>query len=154
LVSCRTISFNTESLALWELYRRGFDTHHIYSVDEYYWEDRPAYYAALQGVREAGEGMSAWLEYCAAGLRQTLERAWLRVQTLQVRPAEKLVLRPRQEQILHLLRGHGGMAPAEIWEALGVSGQGAMDLLRRPPDAGGVEKVGGNKTGRYVLKSS
>ncbi|MDQ6965460.1 MAG: Fic family protein, partial [Mariprofundaceae bacterium] len=43
------------ALALWELYRRGFDTHHIFSVDEYFWEDRPAYYAALQGVREAGD---------------------------------------------------------------------------------------------------
>lgn len=142
------------ALALWELYRRGFDTHHIFSVDEYYWEDRPKYYAALQGVREAGEDMSAWLEYCAAGLRQTLKRAWLRIQTLQVKSTEKLVLRPRQEQLLHLLRDHGGMAPAEIWEALGVSRQGAMDLLRPLLDAGVVEKVGGNKTGRYVLKKS
>jgi Fic family protein len=141
------------ALVLWELYRRGFDTHHIFSVDEYYWEDRPKYYAELQGVRKAGEDMSAWLEYCAAGLRQTLERAWLRIQTLQVKSAEKLVLRPRQEQLLHLLRDHGGMVPAEIWAALGVSRQGAMDLLRPLLDAGVVEKVGGNKTGRYVLKN-
>lgn len=142
------------ALALWELYRRGFDTHHIFAVDEYYWEDRPAYYAALQGVREAGDDLSAWLEYCAAGLRQTLERVWLRIQTLQVGSAEKLVLRPRQEQLLHLLRDHGGMAPAQIWAALGVSRQGAMDLLRPLLDAGVVEKVGGNKTGRYVLKNA
>jgi Fic family protein len=27
------------ALALWELYRRGFDSHHLFSVDEYYWED-------------------------------------------------------------------------------------------------------------------
>lgn len=141
------------ALALWELYRRGFDTHHIFAVDEYYWEDRRAYYAALQGVREAGEDMSAWLEYCAAGLRQTLERVLLRIQTLQVGSAEKLVLRPRQEQLLYLLRDHGGMAPAEIWAALGVSRQGAMDLLRPLLYAGVVEKIGGNKTGRYVLKS-
>lgn len=142
------------ALALWELYRRGFDTHHIFAVDEYYWEDRPAYYAALQGVREAGDDLSAWLEYCAAGLRQTLERVWLRIQTLQVGSTEKLVLRPRQEQLLHLLRDHGGVAPAEIWAALGVSRQGAMDLLRPLLDAGVVEKVGGNKTGRYVLKNA
>jgi len=142
------------ALALWELYGRGFDTHHIFSVDEYYWEDRPRYYAALQGVREAGDDLSAWLEYCATGLRQTLERAWIRIQTLQVNSAEKLVLRPRQEQLLHLLRDHGGMAPAEIWAALGVSRQGAMDLLRPLLDAGIVEKIGGNKTGRYVLKQS
>ncbi len=142
------------ALALWELYRSGFDTHHIFAVDEYYWEDRPAYYAALQGVREAGDDLSAWLEYCAAGLRQTLERAWLRIQTLQVGTAGKLILRPRQEQLLRLLRDHGGRAPAEIWAALGVSRQGAMDLLRPLLEAGVVEKVGGNKTGRYVLKNA
>jgi Fic family protein len=141
------------ALALWELYRRGFDTHHIFSVDEYYWEDRPSYYAALDGVRLAGEDLTAWLEYCAAGLRQTLERVWLRIQILQVTSTEKLVLRPRQEQLLNLLRDHGSMAPAQIWQALGVSRQGAMNLLRPLLEAGLVEKVGGKKTGRYVLRN-
>lgn len=129
------------ALSLWELYRRGFDTHHIFSVDEYYWEDRPAYYAALEGGRQAGEDLSTWLEYCAAGLRQTLERAWLRIQTLQIKSVQKLVLRPRQEQLLNLLRDHGSMAPAELWQALDVSRQGAMDLLRPLIAAGLVEKV-------------
>jgi Fic family protein len=141
------------ALALWELYRRGFDTHHIFSVDEYYWEDRPTYYAALDGVRQAGEDLTAWLEYCAAGIRQTLEQAWLRIQAFQVKTTEKVVLRPRQEQLLHLLRDHGSMAPGEIWKALGVSRQGAMDLLRPLLDAGLVEKVGGKKTGHYVLRN-
>jgi Fic family protein len=141
------------ALALWELFRRGFDTHHIFSVDEYYWEDRPRYYAALAGVRQAGEDMTAWLEYCAVGLRRTLEQAWLRIQSLQVKSSEKLVLRPRQEQLLHLLRDHGSMAPGEIWQALGVSRQGAMDVLRPLLDAGLVEKIGGKKTGRYTLKN-
>lgn len=140
------------ALALWELYRRGFDTHHIFSVDEYYWEDRPKYYAALNGVRQAGEDLTAWLEYCATGLQQTLERAWLRIQTFQVK-SKKLVLRPRQEQLLHLLRDHGSMAPADIWKALGVSRQGAMNLLRPLLNAGLVEKIGGKKTGHYFLKN-
>jgi Fic family protein len=140
------------ALALWELYRRGFDTHHIFSVDEYYWEDRPRYYAALAAVRQDGEDLTGWLEYCTTGLKQTLERAWLRIQTFQIKSVEKLVLRPRQEQLLHLLRDHGSMAPSEIWQALSVSRQGAMDLLRPLLDAGLVEKIGGKKTGHYVLK--
>jgi Fic family protein len=139
-------------LALWDLYRRGFDTHHIFSVDEYYWEDRPKYYAALEGVRRTGEDLTAWLEYSAAGLRQTLERAWLRIQSYQVESGRRLVLRPRQEQLLNLLSDHGSMAPGEIWKALGVSRQGAMDLLRPLLDAGLIEKVGGKKTGVYVLR--
>lgn len=140
------------ALALWELYRRGFDTHHIFSVDEYYWEDRPRYYAALDTVRREGEDLTGWLEYCAEGLLHTLERVWLRMQAFNPRPGEKLVLRPRQERLLQLLRDHNGLSPAEIWSALGVSRQGAMDLLRPLLEAGLVEKIGGKKTGRYVLR--
>lgn len=140
------------ALALWELYRRGFDSHHIFSVDEFYWEDRPGYYAALDAVRVAGEDLTGWLEYSAEGVRQTLENVWLRVQTYNVKSPGKLVLRPRQEQLLKLLRDHGSLAPAELWAALEVSRQGAMDLLRPLLEAGMVEKIGGKKTGRYSLK--
>ncbi|MFA5938087.1 MAG: Fic family protein [Sinimarinibacterium sp.] len=143
------------ALALWELYRRGFDTHHIFSVDEHYWEDRPRYYAALDAVRKQGEDLTHWLEYCADGLLQTLQRVWLRVQSLNAARPEKLVLRPRQEELLHLLRDHGnGMAPAEIWKAMKLSKQGAIDLLRPLLDAGLVEKRGTQKSGRYFLRTS
>lgn len=140
------------ALALWELYRRGFDSHHIFSVDEYYWEDRPAYYRALDAVRKDGGDLTGWLEYSAQGLRDTLDRVWTRVQSYQVRSPGKLVLRPRQEQLLRLLRDHGSMAPSELWSALRISKQGAMDLLRPLLAAGLVEKIGTKKTGRYALK--
>ncbi len=140
------------ALALWELYRRGFDTHHIFSVDEYYWEDRPRYYGALEAVRKEGEDLTGWLEYCAEGLRQTLELVWLRMQAFNLKSQKKLVLRPRQERLLQLLRDHGNMSPAEIWAALKVSRQGAMDLLRPLIAAGLVEKIGSKKTGRYALR--
>ncbi len=141
------------ALALWELYRRGYDSHHIFSVDEYYWEDRPAYYKALEGVRRSGADLTGWLEYCAEGLRQTLERTWTRVQSYNVKSQEKLVLRPRQEQLLRLLRDHGSLSPAELWDALAVSRQGAMDLLNPLLEAGLVKKVGSKKTGRYKLSN-
>jgi Fic family protein len=141
------------ALALWELYRRGFDTHHIFSVDEYYWEDRSAYYAALDAVRRDGDDLTAWLEYSAEGLRQTLDHVWLRVQAFDFGSPERLALRPKQEQLLRLLRDHGSMSPSAIWVALKVSRQGAMDQLRPLLDAGLIEKIGGKKTGRYALCS-
>lgn len=141
------------ALALWELYRRGFDTHHVFSIDEYYWEDRAGYYAELDHVRRAGEDLTQWLEYCAQGLLVTLEKVWQRLQALNVRSPRRLTLRPRQEKLLHLLRDHGSMAPAEIWAALAISRQGAMDLLRPLLSAGLVEKIGTRKTGRYRLRA-
>jgi len=140
------------TLALWELYRRGFDTHHIFSVDEFYWEDRPRYYAALDAVRREGEDLSGWLEYAAEGLQLTLERVWTRVQKLSAGPTRtKLVLRPKQEQLLQLLRDHKSMTPQEIWGALGVSKQGAIKLMQPLLDAGLVRRVGTRKSGRYIL---
>jgi Fic family protein len=140
------------ALALWELYRRGFDTHHIFSVDEFYWEDRPRYYHLLDAVRKEGEDLTGWLEYAAEGLLKTLERVWSRVQTFSAQTTrKKLVLRPRQEQLLRLLRDKGSMTPREIWDALGISRQGALDLLRPLIQAGLVRRVGSKKSGRYIL---
>lgn len=140
------------TLALWELYRRGFDTHHIFSVDEFYWEDRPRFYAALQAVRQQGEDLTGWLDYCAEGLLLTLERVWTRVQKFAAKTKHnKLVLRPKQEQLLQLLRDRRSLAPLEIWDALAVSKQGALDLLRPLIQAGLVKRIGTQKTGRYIL---
>lgn len=142
------------ALALWELYRRGFDTHHIFSVDEFYWEDRPRYYAALDAVRRQGDDLTGWLEYSAEGLAFTLERVWLQVQTFQPKSGKKIVLRPKQEHLLRLLADHGSMSPSEIWDALDISKQGAMDLINPLIEAGMVEKTGGKKTGRYNLRKT
>ena len=140
------------ALALWELYRRGFDTHHIFSVDEFYWENRPRYYSALDAVRREGEDLTGWLEYAAEGLQLTLERVWMRVQKLSAGSTRtKLVLRPKQEQLLQLLRDHKSMTPQEIWDALGVTKQGTIKLMQPLLDAGLVQRVGTRKSGRYIL---
>jgi Fic family protein len=139
-------------LALWELYRRGFDNHHLFSIDEFYWEDRPRYYGALEKVAAEKGDLTTWLEYSAEGLRRTLERVWSRIQKLSANAGKKkLVLRPKQEQLLHLLREHKAMAPREIWDGVGVSKQGALDLLRPLMKAGLVRRLGTKKSGRYVL---
>ena len=140
-------------MALWELYRRGFDTQHIFSVDEFYWEDRPRYYASLQDVRQQGSNLTSWLEYTAEGLLFTLERAWKRIQKFSARSvAPKLTLRPRQEQLLELLRVHDSLAPREIWAALDLSKQGAMDIINPLLQAGLIVKEGTRKSGRYRLR--
>lgn len=64
----------------------------------------------------------------------------------------RLVLRPRQEQLLKLLGRSGGITPAKIRTALKISKQGAMDVLNPLIEAGLVKRVGTLKTGRYVLQ--
>jgi len=44
------------------------------------------------------------------------------------------------------------MAPSDIWHALSISKQGAMDLINPLIEAGMIERTGGKKTGRYNLR--
>jgi DNA-binding MarR family transcriptional regulator len=86
-------------------------------------------------------------------LQQTLERVGRRVQQFTAsKSSAKLVLRPKQEQLLQLLRAHGSLSPREVWEGISISKQGAAGLLRPLVKAGLVKRVGTLKTGRYVLK--
>lgn len=140
-------------LALWELYRRGFDTNHIFSIDEFYWEDRQGYYRALDNVRQQSDDLTGWLEYIAEGIHLILERVLRRIQELSLNVGpEKIVLRPKQEKLLNLLRDRRSMSPQEIWKALDISKQGAMDLLNPLIESGIIQKVGTKKSGKYVLK--
>ena len=140
------------ALALWELYRRGFDSHHIFPVDEFFCDDRSRYYAELQRVRTGGDDLTHWLEYVAEGVLITLQRIWRRIQQIGHGAARaKICLLPRQEQLLQLLKEHGVMQPSQIWSELKISRQGAMNLLRPLMEAGLVRREGTHKSGRYLL---
>lgn len=140
-------------LALWELFQRGFDTHHIFSIDEFYWVNRSRYYEQLAAVPGSSGNLTAWLEYTTEGLRLTLERVWLRVQEFSAKTAgKKTVLKPSHEELLALLRDRpNGMAPAELWRALSVTKQGALHILGPLLKSNLVKRVGTRKSGRYLL---
>jgi Fic family protein len=50
------------------LFNTGYDFKHLFTLSEYYDRDRPAYYRAIQSVREKEMDMTPWLEYFCAGL--------------------------------------------------------------------------------------
>ena len=77
---------------------------------------------------------------------------WVRVQHLTAGAGpKKIVLRPKQEQLLRMLRDRKSLTPQEIREGIGVSKQGAMDLLNPLLEAGLVQRIGTKKSGRYIL---
>ena len=138
------------TLALWELYRRGFDTHHIFSVDEIYWENRPRYYAQLDAVGKMSGDLTGWLEYSAEALHLTLERVLERIDRLATKSSGKITLTPKQEKLLHLLKNQGSLTPAEVWKTLKVTKQGAAKILKPLLDLGLIQRIGTRKLGKYV----
>ena len=54
------------------LYRAGYDFKRLFTISEYYDRDRPAFYRAIQSVRERDLDLSEWLEYFTEGLATQL----------------------------------------------------------------------------------
>jgi len=95
--------------------------------------------------------LTAWLEYAAEALKRTLDDVWKRVQAVIARSGDiKIFLQPKQEMLLRMLEDRGGLTPREIWDALGMTRQGASKLIKPLMEAGLMRRVGGKKTGRYI----
>jgi len=54
------------------LYKNDYDFQRLFSLSEFYDEERQEYYNAIQGVREMGLDLTGWLEYFAEGLQSQL----------------------------------------------------------------------------------
>jgi len=141
------------TLALWEFFRKKFDTHHIFSVDEVFLENRQRYYAALDNVRKENGDLTGWLEFSAEAVELTLERVLLRIETTRFsRKKEAVILSPKQEKLVNLLQ-NGPMGIREIQEQLEVTKAGAHFLLKPFVENGLIKRVGGHKTGKYTLST-
>lgn len=139
------------ALATWELYRKPFDTNHIFAVDEVILEDRQAYYRALDGVEAHGGDISGWVEYSAETAMEALERTWKRMDSIRaITGGKSISLTKNQERLLALLK-EAPRGIQEIMSALKVTKPGAHFILKPLLEAGLVKRTGGHKTGKYSV---
>lgn len=139
------------ALAAWELYRRQFDTQHIFASDEVLLEDRQAYYRALHRAQAEAHDLTGWVEFIAEVVNEALNRVWKRIEVVSASAKGKaLTLTPRQERLLALLR-RGPLGIHEIQKALGVTKPGAHHILKPLLGAALVKREGGHKTGKYRM---
>lgn len=87
------------------LYKAGYDFKKLFTISEYYDRDRPAFYRAIQSVRDNEMDMTGWLEFFVTGLE---------IQMLEVKESGERVIRrdvlvkkhglnERQGKVLHHL---------------------------------------------------
>jgi Fic family protein len=137
------------ALAGWQLYRRQFDTSHIFAVDEVLLEDRQGYYRALHRAQTQSNDLTGWVEYIAEAVNEALKRAWKRIESVNISALGlQVTLTPKQEKLLSLLRARA-LGIQEIQKALAVTRPGAHHIIKPLLAAGLLERVGGHKTGKY-----
>lgn len=139
------------ALATWELYRKGFDTLHVFALDEILLENRALYIKALQRVQVEGKDLGEWMEFIAEAVLETLKRVQGRVESLGIKGETPLSLTLRQEKLLTLLRERGPSGIREISRSLRVTSPGAHYALKALLKQGIIQTIGAHKNTRYVL---
>lgn len=127
-------------LAVWILYKRSFDTQHIFAVDQFYKEDHQGYYDALQRVRKEQNDLTSWLGYCALAVKTTLERTKKRVEELSLpKIAGKLDLTRQQKKLLLTLKDSKGLSVEEMQQNVNVKKARLYRIIRPLLDKGIIQ---------------
>ena len=91
------------------LYKTGYDFKRLFTISEYYDRDRPAFYKAIQNVRENDMNMTGWLDYFVTGLETQMIEVKQRGEMVIRRDVlvQKYRLNDRQGKALGYLMQHG-----------------------------------------------
>jgi Fic family protein len=100
------------------LYRAGYDFKRLFSLSEFYDLDRPAFYAAIQSVREQGMDLTRWLDYFVEGLATQMDEVALRGKKV-IRAdvlARQYHLNPRQDAAFRFVLERGTVSIRDLGE--------------------------------------
>ncbi len=110
------------------LYKTDYDFKRLFTISQYYDKDRPAYYQAIQSVRNNKLDMTNWLEYFIEGLK--IQMFEIKEKGERIIKREKLVkkirtseLNDRQEKALRYIINFGKISVNEY--------QIKMECIRR-----------------------
>lgn len=130
-------------LATLILHRGGYDLKGLYSLEEYYAQNLPAYYSALTiglshnyyfGRAEAD--ITPWLEYFIAGMAVAFERVIERMKDAQQSGAldQSGLLRmldPRQREVLELFKRSRVVTARQIGDLFGLRSRASAKLCQQ-----------------------
>jgi Fic family protein len=137
----------------WILYRRGFDTHHIFALDEFFDHDRERYYREIQKVRDEENDLTSWIEYVSEGILETLKKTQQKIQRIRInKPSVKIPLNKKQERVLEILAESPKCGGKELATALGLSRSGLSFILKPLLKVGLIGKEGSTKAAFYKLR--
>jgi Fic family protein len=139
------------------LYKTGYDFKKLFTLSEYYDKDRPAYYEAIQSVRENNMDMTFWLEYFVEGLRSQMNSIKEKSQRIikydsVLQRASSTGLLERQIKALRFIIQNESISRSEYVDKLKVSLRTANYDLSLLETKGLIKRIGTGRTIRYVLK--
>lgn len=140
------------ALGVWLLYTRGFDTQHLFALDEFYEADRKLYYDKIQQARDIDHDLTYWLDYASEAVVATLKKTRERIMSLKVTAkTPRMHLTKRQEDVLRFLRDKGRAKSPDIEAAFHLTRARVGQIIKPLVDGGMVIREGQTRATTYRL---
>jgi len=135
----------------WILYKRGFDPKHILSLDDFYAEDRKLYYKKIQQARDLDYDLTYWIEYVAQGVLDAIRRVYARVSRVSLSSKKKIIVTPKQEELIEILSMQGALGSADMGRILKVNRARVNQIVAPLVKSNIIKKEGNARATRYSL---
>lgn len=143
-------------LSNWIFLLRGFDTHNLFALDDYYHADLSLYYGAIKTVQHSSDrDITPFLEYFARGVYDVLTQTRNRLERLKITAkGPKITLTKHQEDILKLFEYQPEITVRDVKSKLKVSKITANRAIRPLVENKFIIQINAGRSTRYSLKKS
>lgn len=137
------------------LYKSGFDHRRFFALDDYYDENRSAYYTALKTVQTDRGDITRWLEYFTDGVLYSINKIKDFIAKMGLSPkieeGERIELTQRQIMILERIKEKGKVANKDLRDMFGITRQAMLKEIVKLIDAKLIELVGKGRNAYYRI---
>ena len=137
------------------LYKNGFDHRRFFALDDYYDENRSAYYAALKTVQTNQGDITKWLEYFTDGVLYSINKVKDFIGKLGLSPkieeGERIELTQKQIRILERIKEKGKVTNKDLRDMFGITRQAMLKEISKLIDAKLITLVGKGRSAYYKI---
>jgi len=138
------------------LFKRAFDIKRFFALDDYYDQDRRAYYTALKTVDQDRLDLTGWLEYFTEGVAVSLKAVEDKVIGLSqdikfLKQRGQIALTERQMKIVERIIEKGSITNREVRQITGLSDEGVRKEINKLIELKVIAPEGKGRSLHYVL---
>ncbi|MDD5098334.1 MAG: Fic family protein [Candidatus Pacebacteria bacterium] len=142
------------------LYQRGYDFRKLFALEDYYNNDRPQYYNAInmgKSYKEKKEDITSWIEYFVNGFKEEIEGVKSEVVGLSLKKVDKnigsqIFLDKNQLKIIDFIDQLGKITTADVMDILNCPKRTAQLCLQKLKKIRMIKQVGKGRASAYILE--
>lgn len=148
------------AMATLVLYKRGYDFRRLFALEDYYNEDRPSYYEAInagKSYEERNDDFTPWLEYFVSGFKKEIDDVKSKVSGLSSKKISESInsqvfLNKDQLQIIDFIDQVGKITVGDVMDILNCPKRTAQLYLQKLKKIKIIKQVGKARASAYIIE--